>query len=105
MEAEVAGREVAVSGNNCKRGEDYVRKEILAPERGLTATVLVRNGSLPLASVKLSKAIPKRLIAKAMQEIATITADAPIRIGDVLARRVAGTDADLVATKNIGKKR
>ena len=103
IEVEQAGKDLKVKGNTCKRGEEYVRKEIFSPERGLTTTVLVKGGVLPLASVKLNKPIPKNKILEAMKEIQKLEIPAPVKIGQILLEKVAGTDADLVATKTVEK--
>ncbi|HDH40821.1 MAG TPA: DUF1667 domain-containing protein [Candidatus Altiarchaeales archaeon] len=93
-----------VSGNLCGRGLDYVKKELFSPERSVTSSVEVRNGSLPLVSVKTSKPIPKEKIFAVMDEIAGIEVEAPIRIGDVIVKDVLGTGADIIATKNVDKR-
>ena len=93
-----------VSGNLCERGLDYVKKELFSPERSVTSSVEVRNGSLPLVSVKTSKPIPKEKIFAVMDEIASIEVEAPIRIGDVIVRDILGTGADIIATKNVDKR-
>ena len=94
-----------VRGNLCKKGEEYVRKELLSPERGLTATVLVKGGILPLASVKTSKPIPKKLMKQAAAEISKIEAEAPLKIGDVVLKNILNSGADVVVTKNVRKNR
>lgn len=92
-----------LEGNLCEKGEEYVRKEILSPERGLTTSVRVRNGSLPLVSVKTSKPIPKERVMDAMEEVAKLKVPAPVKVGDILLEDILGTGADLVATKNVGE--
>jgi CxxC motif-containing protein len=105
VEAEVNGKEVKVKGNTCRRGEEYVRKEIFSPQRGLTTTILVRNGKIPLASAKLTKPVAKNKVAEIMKEIKGIEFDAPVRIGQVLVRNIQGTSSDLIATKTIDKNK
>ena len=41
-----------VSGNTCKRGEIYARKEVTDPTRIVTSTVRVTGGDTPVVSVK-----------------------------------------------------
>jgi len=104
IEAELSDNgKIRVKGNLCKKGEDYARKEICSPERGLTATILVDGGNLPLASVKLSKPIPKKLMKQAAAEITKIRVQAPLKIGDVVMKNILGTGADVVVTKNVGR--
>ena len=46
------GEVVSVTGNTCKRGDDYVRKEVTMPTRIVTSTVKVTGGNAPTVSVK-----------------------------------------------------
>ena len=70
IEAEVLDGEIkSVSGFTCKRGEEYVRQEILAPKRTIASSVAVKNGELPVTSVRITKAVPKELIPEVMKEI------------------------------------
>ncbi|GAI42426.1 unnamed protein product, partial [marine sediment metagenome] len=59
------------------------------------------GGELPLVSVKTEKAIPKRLLLKAMTEIVEIEVKAPVKIGQVIKDDLMGTGVSLVATRNI----
>ena len=54
-----------------------------------------------MVSVKTEKAIPKRLLLKAMAEIAEIKVKAPVKIGQVIKNNLLGTGVSLVATRNI----
>jgi len=92
-----------VSGNRCKVGLGYAEKECFNPERTLTSTVKVKGGHLPLVSVRTSKPIPKNRIFDAMDLLAKVEVDAPIKIGDVIVPNLFGTGADIIATKNIQK--
>ncbi len=56
---------------------------------------------MPLVSVKTEKAIPKRLLLKAMVEIAEIEVKAPVKIGQVIKDDLMRTGVSLVATRNI----
>ncbi|HIE34557.1 MAG TPA: DUF1667 domain-containing protein [Candidatus Altiarchaeales archaeon] len=94
----------SISGNICEKGEAYVRQELFSPERGLTTTVVVRNGTVPLVSVKTSKPIPKEKIFQVMNRLAGIEVDAPVKIGDIIIKNILETGADLVATKNVNRR-
>lgn len=48
-----------VTGNTCKRGADYGKKEVTHPTRIVTSTVRVQGGTLPVVSVKTRGDIPK----------------------------------------------
>jgi CxxC motif-containing protein len=105
IDVEYSGSNVTkITGHTCKKGEEYVRKELTAPERGITTSVPLSGGVVPLVSVRSSKAIPKELLPKVMQEISKTRANAPAKIGDVLIKNVLGTGADIIATKNVPRK-
>lgn len=46
---------ISVSGNNCKFGDTYARKEITNPTRIVTSTVTVKDGEWKLIPVKTRK--------------------------------------------------
>lgn len=93
-----------ISGNTCRKGEDYVRKELSTPERGVTGSVVVKNGIIPLASVKLSKPIPKDMMKKVADAFSDVAVEAPVAIGDVIVKNVLLTGADVVATRSVKRK-
>ena len=99
VETDEKGAVVQVTGNTCKRGEIYGRKEVTAPERTVTSTVKVEGGSAPLVSVRTKGDIPKEKIIDCMAAIRTAKVNAPVHIGDVVIPNVCGTGVDVVATK------
>ncbi|MBN2014627.1 MAG: DUF1667 domain-containing protein [Candidatus Altiarchaeota archaeon] len=105
IEVEYEGDKIVeIYGNLCDQGMEYVRGELFSPERGLTSLISVRNGVLPLVSVKTSKPIPKDRIFDVMDAIADIEVDAPIKIGDVVLKNILKTGADIMATKNVDRR-
>ena len=95
------GEVVSVSGNTCKRGDDYARKEVTRPTRIVTSTVKVSGGNAPTVSVKTKSDIPKDKIFDCAKALKEVMVQAPIAIGDVLIENVAGTGVDIVATKAV----
>lgn len=93
-----------INGNRCSLGLQYAEKELFNPERTLTTTVKVRNGHLPLVSVRTSKPIPKKRVFDTMNLLATVEVEAPIRIGEKIIPKLFDTKASVIATKNIFKK-
>lgn len=90
-----------VTGNTCKRGEVYARREVTAPVRMVTSTVRVIGGNLPVLSVKTREAIPRERIFACVRELKKISLQAPVHIGDVVLEDAAGTGIDIVATRNV----
>ncbi len=89
----------SISGNKCPRGKDYAIQEITAPKRVVMSVINVKGSVFPTVSVKTSKPVLKKLIPKVMEEISHIELEAPVAIGDVIVKNVAGSDADIVATR------
>ena len=69
----------------------------------LAVQFLFLGGVLPLASVRLTQAIPKNRIFDAMNVINEQTLTAPVRIGDGVVPHLLGYDCDVIVTKNVDK--
>ena len=95
------GEVVSVTGNTCKRGEIYGRKEVTNPTRIVTSTVRVSGGSIDMVSVKTKEDIPKGKIFECVKALKGVSVQAPVHIGDVILEDVAGTGVPIVATKNV----
>lgn len=91
---------VSVTGQTCKRGEVYARKEVTNPTRIVTSTVKVEGGKVDMVSVKTRDDIPKGKIFECVKALKGVTVKAPVQIGDVIVANVAGTGVDIVATKD-----
>ncbi len=94
-----------IEGHQCKKGIGYAEEELLDPKRTLTTTVMVHGGELPLVSVKTNRPVSKDKLFDVMYAISRVEVFAPIKIKDVLVRNIIGLDADVVATKNVKKKK
>lgn len=92
---------IKVSGNTCKRGDVYARKEVTNPTRIVTSTVKVANRSMNMVSVKTKEDIPKGKIFACIEALKDVEVEAPVHIGDVIITDVAGTGVDIIATKNV----
>ena len=101
VETDENGAVLQVTGNTCKRGELYGKKEVTAPERTVTSTVAVVGGSAPLVSVRTKTDIPKGKIFDCMEAIRAAKIQAPVHIGDVVVENVCGTGVDVIATKTV----
>lgn len=99
-----AGSVVSVSGNTCKRGEDYAKKEVTDPTRIVTSTVRVVGGEAAMVSVKTKRDIPKGKIFDCMEALKGVEVTAPVQIGDVILKNAADTGVDIVATKAVARR-
>lgn len=93
---------ISIKGALCNRGIEYARQEILDPRRIVMTVIRVKNGNLPVVSVKTSIPIPKNCIDKVLKLTALIEVEAPIEIGQAIAKDICG--ANLVATRRIEVK-
>lgn len=102
IEAEVSDGQVgAIAGALCPRGRDYVLQELTDPQRNIATSVRVTGGTLPLASVRLSGAIPKGKIFAVMDAVRPLRLCAPVTAGTVLLENVCGLGRDVIVTKNV----
>ncbi len=104
VEIDEKGEAVSVSGNTCKRGEEYGKREVTAPVRTVTSTVRVEGGKAPVVPVRTETDIPREKIFSCMEEIRKAVISAPVRLGDVVIENVAGTGVNVIAAKHVEKR-
>ncbi len=101
LRAEIQDGEVTrVTGNTCKRGDVYARKEVTHPTRIVTSTVPVSGSDIAMVSVKTEHGIPKEKIMDIMKCLDTIKVPAPVHTGDVILANAAGTGVNIIATRD-----
>ena len=95
---------VSMEGNKCKKSEEFVLQELKEPMRVLTTTVRVNGARWAMLPVRSDKSIPKRLFFQVIKELADIDLPAPVNISEVIIKDVAGTDANILATRTMKKE-
>ena len=95
------GDDIKVNGNKCDKGIDFAKKESFSPERTLTSTVHISGGIHTMLPVKTSTAIPKDLMAEAVELIGRAEVSSPVKAGDVIIANILGTGADIIATRDM----
>jgi len=92
----------SISGNRCDKGKDWVRQEIENPMRTIATSLSVRNGNFRSVSLRTTNAVPREMIFEVMDAIRALgTLDAPLSIGQVIIKNPAGTDTDIIVTRNV----
>ena len=91
----------AVTGNSCPRGAEYCKNELLHPVRVVTSTVRIDGAMLPRLPVKTDRPLPKEKMFDCMALIDSITVQSPVKVGQVLAANILGTDVNIVAAKTL----
>lgn len=92
---------LSVSGNGCKRGEDYARREVVDPRRSLTSTVRTRGLERRRLPVRSSGALPLGRLVEAARALDGIVVDKPMKCGDLVAKDLIGLGVDVIATDTI----
>lgn len=95
---------LSITGNTCKRGENYARNELTHPMRQLTSTVAIDNGLYNRLPVILSAEVPKEKIFDVMEQIRKVRVKAPVEMGDVLVADVCGLGVDVLASRSMPLK-
>ena len=84
----------AVTGNTCPRGG--------TEQDGVTGTVRVLGGPLPVVPVRTQGEVPKEKVLEVARALHHAAVPAPVQAGQVVLADVCGTGVAVVATKNIG---
>ncbi|MDR1731407.1 MAG: DUF1667 domain-containing protein [Synergistaceae bacterium] len=92
---------LSLAGNQCKRGETWVRQEIETPMRTISTSVPVHGGDFLLASVRTAEPIPLAKVQDVMAEIRKTSLNAPLSIGQVVLKNPAGTETEIIVTRNV----
>ena len=98
------GEAVSMTGNKCAKGKEFVLQELEEPMRVLTTTVSIKGARWAMLPVRTDKAIAKRLLFSAVQELASLELQAPVRVSDVIVTNVAGTGANVIATRTMKRQ-
>ncbi len=93
--------ELVVSGNQCRKGEEYAHDEIINPTRSLTSTVATIFPDFPLLPVRTDGEVPKDKIFEIMDIINSILVEKRLRPGDVVLEKIPGTGTPLIATADM----
>ena len=91
---------LTITGNTCKKGEEYARNEVTAPKRTVTSIIKVTGGHDRVVAVKTKGEIPKGKIFECMEAINSASVKVPVKLGEVLISNVAGTGVDIVAASD-----
>ncbi len=91
----------AVTGNQCKRGVVYGKKELINPTRIVTSTVIIKNGIYNRLPVKTDGEIPKSMIFDVMKQLNEVVVTSPIKMGKVIIENVCDTGINIVASRSM----
>lgn len=99
------GETVVEIKQGCKRGHDYVRRELVDPRRMVATTVKVKNGVHSLLPVYTSEPFPKGKIMELQAALRTVEIPAPVKMGAVVIENILGTEVNIIASREIPRNR
>jgi CxxC motif-containing protein len=103
LSVEMKDENIIVQGNNCKRGEEFAKSEIINPVRTLTTTVRTIFKEMPLLPVRTDGEIPKGKVFDAMKVLNKVVIDYEVNCGDVIFENIIGSGCNVIATNSINK--
>ena len=102
--AEQQQQEIKVYGNRCPRGAAFAKQEMIEPMRMFTSTVRIQDALYPLLPVITSQSIPKTKLFEVIAVCKALHVQAPIEANEILVKNVAGTNADLLASRSMERR-
>lgn len=90
----------SVEGNGCKRGAVFAQREQQSPERMLTTTVRVLNGTCPLLPVRSDKPVEKAALLPLMKRLREICVQAPVHSGQILLQE---NSVNIIAERDVDR--
>lgn len=92
---------LSVSGNTCRRGDTYARKECTAPERTVCGTVRITGAAgMSVLPVRTAAPVPKDKVFAVAEALRRCTVSAPVALGDTVLPNVADTGVAMIATRS-----
>lgn len=89
-----------VSGNACKKGEEYAIAETTAPKRVLTCLMFPEGSKRPV-SVRTDGMVPKDMLLECAEEVYRHHPKGSIHAGDVLIEDILDTGCNIIATRDM----
>lgn len=97
--------QVVITGNQCARGEEYGREEILSPSRIVTATVAVSDSLEHRVSVKSTAPVPRDMIDELLDTLYAIRLIPPVTVGQAVVNDYSSSGIDIVTTRSVGENK
>ncbi len=101
MEVTHEGSTIVSVKPGCKRGHEYVQREMTDPRRMVATTVRVRHGRHPLLPVYTSAPFPKGRIRDLQAALRQVEVRAPVKMGTVVLSDALGTGIDILASRDM----
>ncbi len=103
LEIQKDEEKILVEGNECARGKEYAVQEIKDPRRALSSVVSIIGAEHTVLPVKTDRPIPRDAQMQVIDELRKLYVYAPVHNGQILKENIAGTGANLIATREMKK--
>jgi CxxC motif-containing protein len=101
LEVTLEGQTVLKVSPGCKRGQEYVKRELVDPRRMVATTVRVKGGTHPLLPVATAAPFPKPRILALMDTLRQCELRAPVRMGETVLANALDTGIDIIASRDM----
>ncbi len=91
----------AVTGNQCKRGIGYAKKELTNPTRTVTSTVKIKGSIHDRLPVKTDKEVSKNKVFEVMKILDSVIVTSPIKVGTIIVENIFGDNVNIVASRSM----
>lgn len=95
---------LSVDGHTCKRGPDYVQRELTDPRRMVASTVRVKGGIHPLVPVYTGAPVPKPRIFELLAQLRVLELEAPVTMNQVVLENVLGEGINVIASRDMPRR-
>ncbi|OQA19402.1 MAG: hypothetical protein BWY63_01739 [Chloroflexi bacterium ADurb.Bin360] len=95
---------LSVEGNTCKRGPEYIKRELTDPRRMVASTVRVRGGIHPLVPVYTAAPVPKPRIFELLVQLREIELEAPVVMNQVVLEDVFGEGIKVITSRDMPRQ-
>lgn len=93
--------EIEVTGQKCKRGQEFAIAETTNPTRTLCTTIKTSFPKMPVLPVRSATAIPKERIFDVMAEINQVVVTEALSCGTPVITDILGLGIDIITTASM----
>ncbi|MFA6666799.1 MAG: DUF1667 domain-containing protein [Bacilli bacterium] len=101
LKVELVDGKYVVTGNKCKRGENFAINEMTRPMRTISSTVRTTFSDAPVVPVRVSSEIPKDKIFDVMKEINKVVLNKRVKRGYKVISNCLDLNIDVIVTSNV----
>jgi CxxC motif-containing protein len=101
LDVSLDGKTIVEIKPGCKRGHEYVERELRDPRRMVATTVRIKNAIHSLLPVYTSAPFPKGKIMALQTYLRQVEMDAPVKMGAVVVADVLGSGVDILASRDM----